>query len=447
MMNRDATTPPLVDDVSPTASRPAGLRVAVVGAGPSGIFAAEALLARCPEAKIDVLDRERRPYGLVRYGVAPDHHKIKSVTRVLAKTLARPQVRYFGNVHVGNRRDGADVELSELRARYEAVVMATGAPIAVRLDVPGADLAGSLTASQVVGWYNGHPDATAPPNPPSPTSRSVVIVGAGNVALDVARVLLKGSEGLADTDIPPHVRDRLRDLAITDVHLVIRRGPADVKFGVPELRGIDRLSSVDIHIDGADLASATEAGAASAGAVRLLQSWNDRVSSAAPRRLHVHFHRKIHRIHGGKDLSGRATVRNVEFAFTLANPASGFTTLAADLVIGAIGYQGEPIAGLPFDTTLGRIAHTDGRIGAAGTGLYVTGWAKRGPQGVIGTSKLDAKATASTIHADLDHLKRRSLSDDDLADLLDRRGVRVVSHMTQLEEWAAMPFDTAPASA
>jgi ferredoxin/flavodoxin---NADP+ reductase len=384
------------------------LRIAVIGSGPSGVYATEGVLAQLPSARVDVIDSGLSPYGLVRYGVAPDHQKIKSVTRILGRTLSAARVRYFGNVRVGHRTVGADLDLDDLRDRYHAVVLATGAPRGKRLGVPGEDLLGSSTAGELVPWYNGHPDAVSP----APTrTRSVVVVGAGNVALDIARVLLKGADGLTDTDVPDEVLERLAGMGTADVHVVARRGPEAVKFGIPELRALDKLDDVAITVDAGAF---SEDPATDRPATAMLRSWATREPGSAPRRLHFHFGLEAVRIHGEQ------SVRAVEFA---RGSLTQRTMLPADLVVAAIGYRTEALPGVPFDDSRGLIPNTAGRIAP---GTYVVGWAKRGPQGVIGTNRVDAAETVAALVADADALACRSVGDDDLADLLQRRGVRVL---------------------
>lgn len=366
-------------------------KVAVVGAGPSGIFTTAGILAALPQARIDVFDKSMTPYGLVRYGVAPDHHKIKSVIRVLSRTMESPQVRFFGDVVIGDERSGRSLPVDELQARYHAVVFATGAPNARRLDIPGTDLPGSCAAADIIPWYNGYPDRKAPVTRPA---RTVAVLGAGNVALDVSRVLLKGADGLADTDVPRQVLDELRTLDTRDVHIIARRGPQHVKFGTPELRGLEAVDDLDLLVDAEAFGRGQgDAREAAPKAYDILQAWSARTPGGASRRLHFHFDLQATR------LLGMDRVEGVEL--TRAGQRSSCCILPADLVVAAIGYRGRPVTGLPFDSVSGTIPHVSGKVAP---GLYVTGWIKRGPQGVIGTNKVDAQETVSSLVADAPRL-------------------------------------------
>lgn len=387
------------------------LRVAVIGSGPAGTYAAEGVLKQLPEAQVDVIDAGLSPFGLVRHGVAPDHLKIKSVTRVLARTLGSPRVRWFGGVRVGDRATGADLEMAELQRRYHAVVVATGAPRGRRLQVEGDHLSGSCTAADVVPWYNGHPDAL----PPLATrARSVVVVGAGNVALDVARVLLKGgADGLGETDLSDETLAEVRVLGAAEVHVVARRGPEDVKFGVAELRDLANLADVRLEVDPADFATAMPDDGTP---VALLREWAQREAGTGERRIRFHFRRRVSRLHG---------TGGVESVALAAGPGAADPrplVLSADLVVAAIGFRSEALSGLPYDEELGRIPNVAGRVVP---GIYVAGWVKRGPQGVIGTNRLDAMETVAALVADAPVLAARSVDPGDIADLLARQGSSV----------------------
>jgi len=400
------------------------LRVAVVGSGPAGVYAAHALTAAASETRavtVDVIDRLPTPYGLVRYGVAPDHLKIKSITRNLHAMLDLPSVRFLGNVAYG-----ADVDLAELRARYHAVVFATGSPHDRRLGVPGEDLPGSTTAVDVVAWYSGHPDATVPPL----HAREVAVVGAGNVALDVARVLAKGAAGLAHTDMPEHVHTAFGTAAVSDVHIVIRRGPAQVRFTPLELREMGALAGVDVVVDPDDLVldaaseQAVNEHRATRTMVELLREWSQRPGTHAPRRVHFHFFRRPTAILGNETVSGLQLERCAPDGTGGVRGTGATEVVPAQLVVRAIGYRGAPISGLPFDEATATVPNDEGRVGGALSGCYVAGWIKRGPTGVIGTNKADAAQTVRTILADLDAGRLPPPTEtSDLLDLLDERGV------------------------
>ncbi|KAA9162609.1 NADP oxidoreductase [Amycolatopsis acidicola] len=336
--------------------------VAVVGAGPSGVFATAELLRR-PDVRVDVFDRGPTPYGLVRYGVAPDHLKIKSVTRALARTLTDPRVTFRGNVELGR-----DVRLPELRREYQAVVLATGAPHARRLGIPGEDLPSHVPAAEVVRWYNGFPGAR---DLSGLLRGPVVVIGAGNVALDVARVLVKGHKGLSHTDVPPDV---LAALTPRDVRVMVRRGVADAKFSPVELLEVGKLPGVDLVVEGLDPEADGEA--RSAG---IFREWAERPRSGGGVTLTFGFH--------------QAPIAVRDNGVALPD-----RTIPAGLVVSAIGYTGERLDGVPFDDSRGLIPNTRGRVAP---GLFVTGWAKRGPSGVIGTNKACAAETVAEVLGDL----------------------------------------------
>ena len=360
------------------------MRVAVVGAGPSGVFATAELLTR-PGVEVDVLDRSHTPFGLVRYGVAPDHLKIKTVSTALSRVLADERVRFHGGVELGR-----DISLDELRRLSDAVVLATGARDSRRLGIPGEDRPRSFTAADLVPWYNGHPLDGVRWSTASP---SVAVVGAGNVALDVSRILLKGGAGLANTDLPDSVAAVLDARPVTDVHLVIRRGVGDVRFSPAELLEFDHLD-VDVLVDPAelDLGPADRARATDdrlvAQRIAMFTRWAEAGPVGAGRRLHVHFHRSPTEIRGGDGVE----------AIRLRDNRSGrIEELSVGAVVTAIGYHAAAPAGLP--TTGGLVHHDAGRVAP---GLYVAGWLKRGPSGVIGTNKACAVESVRALWADVD---------------------------------------------
>lgn len=382
--------------------------IAIIGAGPSGIYAADDL-ARVDGFQVDVIDRLPTPYGLVRYGVAPDHIKMKSVTRALEKVFSLPGVRFLGNVEIGR-----DITAAELRSRYDAVVWAVGAPGYRRLDVPGEDLPGVVPAPDLVAWYSAHPDAVAPPALDGVTS--VVVVGAGNVALDVARLLAKAGEELHVTDIPDAVIGDLAASKAQEIHVVARRGPADVKFTHKELAELGELVNADVVVHASDeVLAAAEAAALSSGEhvvvqnVATFREWSEREPGDKPRTVHFHFGLAASRIEGGD------WVQQIVF-----RSGSDEVAIPAELVVTAIGSFGRPVPGVPFDADRGVVPHEDGRV-SAGTstqgGEYVVGWAKRGPTGIIGTNKSDANATVKVMLADFEtapEIDARPLSLDEI---------------------------------
>ena len=385
-------------------SRP--VRVAVVGSGPSGMYSADALVNQTEiPVEVDVIDRLPVPFGLVRYGVAPDHLSIRSVRDTLNKTLDKPGVRFLGNVTVGR-----DVSLAELHDCYDAIIFSYGASRDRRLGIPGEDLAGSVAATDLVEWYCGHPDADrATFEALLPTTTSAVVVGVGNVAVDVTRVLAKTVGELDHTDMPQYVFDTLAQSQITDIHVLGRRGPAQAAFTTKELRELGELAEADIIVSPADLElddasrAAADADRAVLRNVEVMREWSTREPTGKPRRIHLHFFARPHELHG----HGRVETVVVErTALTPEGSAAGtgeFFDLAANLVVRSVGYRGTAIDGVPFDSGRNVIPHADGRIqidGATVPGEYVAGWIKRGPTGIIGTNKKDAAATVVSLLAD-----------------------------------------------
>ncbi|MEQ3553217.1 FAD-dependent oxidoreductase [Pseudonocardia nematodicida] len=385
----------------PTARPP---RIAVIGAGPSGLYTAEALLAGDPGVAVDIIDRLPAPYGLVRYGVAPDHLKMKSVIRALVNTFDDAErVRFLGDVTVGDGGIPGEV----LREHYHGVVYASGSSVDRDLGIPGEDLAGSVGSGAFVSWYCGHPDATGPV--PDLDRSGVVVVGAGNVAIDVARMLARPARDIAATDAHDAVLDALGASAVTDVHVVIRRGPQHVKFTPPELRGLGALDDVEVvvHDDGLLAAGVPEPSERRMRqVVDTLTGWAaDPPGAGSGRRVHLHFLRSPVRILGdGGRVTGVEIERNAITADGRVRGTGERAVLDAGLVVRAIGYTGEPIPGLPFDEATGTVPQEAGRVMLGGEpvrGSYVAGWIKRGPTGVIGTNKSDGAETAASVLADL----------------------------------------------
>lgn len=380
------------------AGRP--LSVAVVGSGPAGIYAVDTLTdpggTGTRPVRVDVIDLLPSPYGLVRYGVAPDHPKIKSVERTLQRVLERPNVTFIGNVCYGR-----DVSMAELRERYDAVLISTGSPHDRRLGVPGEDLPGSHAAADLVAWYSGHPGY--PPDFPL-GARSVAVIGAGNVALDVARVLLKGADALTDTDVPQRVLDTLSANPVDDVHIIARRGPAQIKFTLVELREMGALPGTDVLVDPAELVldAASEQAVADKRSLRtmveLLEEWSRRPVTGAPRRLHIRFLRSPAEILGDESVRTLVLERGELDGTGRARGTGELEKLPVDMVVRAIGYRGAPLPDLPLDDATGTVRNDEGRVldptGAVRAGVYVAGWIKRGPTGVIGTNKSDGRQSA-----------------------------------------------------
>lgn len=404
-----------------------GLRVAVVGSGPAGVYAAAAL-ARAGGVSVDVLDRLPAPYGLVRYGVAPDHVKMKAVDAALRKVLEDPAVRFLGNVEVGT-----DLTLEELHRFYDGIVFATGAAVDRRLDVPGEDLPGSFSATDFVAWYSGHPDARLDRFTLAATH--VVVIGVGNVAVDVARVLTKTAAALSSTDVPGHVLDVLEASAVTDVTMIGRRGPAYARFTTKELRELGEIAGADVIVDPADLvlSPAEEAAVAADRTLRanleVLRGWAERTPTGAARTLRLRFWLRPAEVLGSSVVTGLRAERTALVDGRVRGTGSS-EDLPAQMVLRSVGYRVVPPAGLPYDDALGTVPHDAGRVlrdGRALPGVYVAGWLKRGPTGVIGTNKPDGTETATSLLADAPTLPRAPERDPDaIVELLLERKVQAV---------------------
>ncbi|HEY2764765.1 MAG TPA: FAD-dependent oxidoreductase [Pseudonocardiaceae bacterium] len=405
------------------------VRVAVIGSGPSGLYAADEL-SKHDAVEVDVLDRLPCPYGLLRYGVAPDHLKMKSLEITLRKILERAGVRFLGGVELG-----VGVSVDELRDHYDAVVYATGSSVDRRLSIPGEDLPGSFSATQFVAWYCGHPDAEV--DAFTLDARSAVVVGVGNVAVDVARILAKTATELHATDMPDHVLKVLEASAVSDIHILGRRGPAQAKFTTKELRELGELANADVVVDPAELVldEASKEILETSKVVRrnldALQEWSTRPLRGQPRRIHLRFLLAPVAVHGTE------RVEAVQCERTALDGCGGVTgtgetiTVAAQLLLRSVGYRGLALPGVPFDERSGVIPHLQGRVlreGSVATGEYVVGWIKRGPTGVIGTNKGDAKETVEKLLDDLATLPRAPQRDPDaITAMLAARGVRVIT--------------------
>ncbi|WP_225846708.1 FAD-dependent oxidoreductase [Streptomyces sp. HPF1205] len=408
------------------------LRVAVIGSGPSGVYTAEALTGQhqLPDIAVDVLDRLPCPYGLVRYGVAPDHEKIKSLQNNLRRVLEDPRVRFLGNVEVG---EGLAPE--RLREMYHAVVYCVGSAADRRLGVPGEDLPGSYPATRFVSWYSAHPDEAAGGFPLD--AKSAVVIGVGNVAVDVARVLARGADELRHTDVPDAALRALAAGEVTDVHMVGRRGPSQAKFTTKELRELGTLADADVLVREDELAldpAYADPSALPAVArrnVEVLRQWAGRPPAGRSRRIHLRFFLRPQELTAGPD--GRVSA--VRFVRTVPDGTGGVVDTAASeeidaqLVLRSVGYRGVPVPGLPFDPARGVVPNDAGRVlrdGVVAPGEYVAGWIKRGPTGVIGTNRPCAKETAAGLLAHASALMARPLPADPL-DALRAAGARPVA--------------------
>jgi ferredoxin--NADP+ reductase len=410
--------------------------VAIVGAGPSGFYTAAALLARKDlKVSVDVLDRLPTPYGLVRYGVAPDHPKIKEVVRVFERLCLDPRVRFLGNVEYGR-----DLRLADLRRCYDQVVFAVGGQSDRRLGIPGEDLGNSHSSTAFVAWYSRHPDFLDLDVDLGVDAAAVV--GIGNVAIDVARVLARDPEELATTDISDDALAALRAGKVRDVHLLARRGPVQAKCSPAELKEMAQLEGVDLIVDPRDLeldpASAEElaADAQAQKNLEVLRAAAERGATGAPRRIHLRFLVSPVEVLGADGrVSGLRLERNrlVPGRRGLAAEGTGeLETLPAGLVVRAVGYRSLPLPELPFDDRGGVIPNAAGRVidPATGTtlaGLYVAGWVKRGPTGLIGSNKPDGAETAAAMLEDLETTAAAPEPDPAaVVRRLEERGVRVV---------------------
>ncbi|MFE7226041.1 FAD-dependent oxidoreductase [Nocardioides sp. NPDC057577] len=380
-------------------TRTGPFRVAVVGAGPAGMYAADELLKH-PEITVDVFDRLPTPYGLVRAGVAPDHQNTKQIERLFAQIESQPGFRYFLGVEVGK-----DVSHAELTARYDAVVYTVGAASDRTLGIDGDDLPGSLSATDFVGWYNGHPDKQDLPvhlDPDSLPSGRVVLVGNGNVALDCARILAEDSERLAGTDIAEGPLAVLRDSAVREVVVLGRRGPEEAAFTVPELVGLMGHTGINVVVDTGDL-PIEEALAGGATTTRLLRELAGREVRPELRTVVLRFLSSPVRVLGEGRVAGVEVGRNRlqrdEHGVVRAVPTGETEVLETGMLLRAVGYKGLPVADLPYDAATGTVPNERGRVLP---GVYVAGWVKRGPNGFIGTNKSDAEETVEQLLDDLD---------------------------------------------
>ncbi|MBO0594240.1 FAD-dependent oxidoreductase [Nesterenkonia sp. E16_7] len=426
-----------------SSQRPAdrAIRIAVIGAGPAGVYASD-ILAKAQkksdfEFSIDLYDRYPAPFGLIRYGVAPDHPRIKGIVKALHKVLDRGDIRLIGNVEIGK-----DLTLEDLRRHYDAVIFATGAIKDAELDIPGIELQGSFGAADFVSWYDGHPDY---PRDWPLTAERVAVIGNGNVALDVARVLSKHAEDMLTTEIPENVYNGLKASPVTDVHVFGRRGPAQVKFTPLELRELSHSRDVDIVLyeedfdfdEGSDEAIKTNNQVKTM--VNTLGNWlveQEEREAEASRKLHLHFLLQPVKILEGTDASGQGTgaVAGIRFERMELDGTGNvrgtgeFQDFDVQAVYRAVGYLGSAIPGLPFDERRGVLVNEAGRVteqdGAHVNGIYATGWIKRGPVGLIGHTKGDALETIGCLLEDLHHLPvAPEPAEDAVIELLESRGV------------------------
>jgi NADPH-dependent glutamate synthase beta subunit-like oxidoreductase len=424
---------------SPSADHP--LRIAVVGAGPAGIYAAEALTRQdAVPVAVDLIDRLPTPFGLVRHGIAPDHPKMRAIRDTLHRTLEDPLVRFVGNVDVG-----VDIPLDELRRHVDAVIYTYGASVDRHLGIEGEELPGSLAATELVAWYTGHPDADRAKVEAALTGvRSVVVVGVGNVALDVGRVLARTAPELEPTDMPQHVLDALAAMPVEEVTILGRRGPAQATFTTQELRELGELDAATVLVDAADLEldpGSEERAAADRNVSRnlvVLRGWVDNTPEPGRTRLRLRFFGRPVRLLGEDRVTAVEVERTAVDGDGRVMGTGELTVLPADLVVRSVGYRGIPLPGLPVDQRSGTVPNDEGRVlrdGRVSPGEYVAGWIKRGPSGVVGTNKHDARETVAGLLADATDGRLRTHGPvGDLVEELVTRGVQPVL----LDDWRAI---------
>jgi ferredoxin--NADP+ reductase len=382
------------------------LRVAVVGAGPAGIYASDILTKNDPEVTVDIFDRLPTPYGLIRYGVAPDHPRIKQIIVALHRVMENPRITFTGNVHVG-----VDVKLDELRQFYDGVIFATGAERDRPMDIPGIDLPRSYGGADFVAFYDSHPDR--PQTWKLNDASSVAVIGVGNVGLDVARMLARTADELQYTEIPRHVYDVLNDSSVTDVHMFARRGPAQAKFTPVELRELDHSPNVQVVVspEGMEFDHASEAELRHHKSLRMvvdvLSGWAMRDPEPGPhRRIHIHFLENPVEIIGDSagGVSGIRTEHQELLGDSHVRGNGEFTDWPVQAVYRCVGYRSEAIEDLPFDQRMMVLPNEAGRFlvldGTPIPGIYATGWVKRGPVGLIGHTKSDAAETVANLLSD-----------------------------------------------
>lgn len=416
------------------------LRVAIVGAGPSGFYATEALIKSELTVKVHLFERLPSPYGLVRSGVAPDHPKLKQAIQVYDRISESDDLVFIGNVSIGK-----DLSVNELRQRYHAVIFTCGAESDRRLGIPGEDLSGSYTATEFVGWYNGHPDYRDRAFDLS--HETAVIIGQGNVAADVSRILSKTVDELKHTDIAQHALDALAESKIRDVYVIGRRGPAQAKFTPKELREFGDLADCDAVVDPAELelnpASEQEleekSNIGSKKIYDLFKEYSERTSEGKSRRCHFQFLRSPVELIGDGHMTKVKIERNQLSGDAFSQSARGtgeIYELEAGILFRSIGYRGVPIEGVPFDDRAGVFPNTNGRITENGSvipQLYTAGWIKRGPSGIIGTNRACSVESVASLLEDIEQLGTLEINKnpDSIYTLLDERSVRYIN----FDEW------------
>ena len=402
------------------------IRVAVIGAGPAGIYAADILTKEHQGAEVDVFDRLPAPYGLVRYGVAPDHPRIKEIIKALGRVMSNEAIRFFGNVDYGT-----DLKMDDLRRHYDATIFATGAIHDQELDIPGINLPGSHGAADFVSWYAGHPDV---PREWPLDAESVAVIGAGNVALDVARMLAKPADEQLTTEIADTVHEGLAANRAKEIHVFARRGPAQAKFSPMELRELSHSPSVDVFVEpeGFEIDEASQELVSSNKGVRnvvdTLLKYLDTEPTEAAHRIHIHLCRAPVEVLGTDRVEGIRTERTELVGDGNVRGTGEFVDTPVQAVYRAVGYRSEHLPDIPFDHQRGVISNDGGRVlaldGSPMVGAYTTGWVKRGPVGLIGHTKSDAAETIEHLLEDLPHLPQREIRGPrGIEEDLDARGV------------------------
>lgn len=415
------------------------LRIAIIGSGPSGFYAADYLLNQAHTVEVDMFDRLPTPFGLVRGGVAPDHQKIKSVTKVYDKIAAHKGFKFYGNVTFG-----ADLTLDDIRQHYHAVVFAVGAQTDKNLGIAGEELAGSHAATEFVGWYNGHPDYTGFQF--DLTQETAVVVGIGNVAMDVARILARNNHELGQTDIADYALEALRYSNVKTIYILGRRGPAQAAFTPPEIKELGEIEGADLEIDPAEMVldehsaawlNSPDADAQSVKNVATMREYAGRTPEGKPRKIIMRFCVSPVEIIGTDKVDAVKLVKNAlvkrDDGSIAAKATDETEIIPAGLVFRSVGYRGVALPGVPFHEKWGVIPNTEGRVqdgDSVVTGLYCVGWIKRGPSGIIGTNKPDSIETAKRLLEDVSAEKLLTPSQPTraaLESLLMERGVRFTS--------------------
>lgn len=429
------------------------LRVAIIGSGPSGFYAADALAKSSLTTEIDIFDRLPTPFGLVRGGVAPDHQKIKSVTRVYERTASLPNVRFFGHVEYGT-----DVTLADLQQRYHAVIFAVGSASDKKLGIPGEDLEGSFAATEFVGWYNGHPDYRNH-DFHLDDAEAVAVVGVGNVAMDVTRILARSQEELKVTDIADYALEALAKSNVKRIYILGRRGPAQAAFTNPEIKELGEMQEADIIVPAADvkldslskaMLTSDEADKKDVRNVEILQEYAERAPEGKPKQIIMRFLVSPVEVIGEDKVEAIKIVKNELYADDNGNlrpqPTEEYETIPVDLIFRSVGYRGIRLSDIPFydrwgtiPNELGRVVTTQGSDDVV-PGVYVAGWIKRGPSGIIGTNRPDSVETVNSLLEDVAKDKVWSPhADTDIEGLLQDRGVRYVTwadwqHLDEVEQ-------------